>query len=210
MIIYIAALLAIFVPLLLALKTPRKPTEPSPQPRETGVKPPSLPPATPEPVTIPESEVVASEPKPIPPSPREVLYQVAFTSLGRRMGLDTNIPKEVNCANAITHVMTLAGVKGLPGKGIPGTSTLYDWLRKSVEFEKAAAPQFGDIIIYPTGMGNGEVRNGHVFIAGKHQLMSNNSATGRWDNHWENLAEADAFYTKKGGIPRFCFRWIGG
>lgn len=145
---------------------------------------------------------------------RERLYAVAYGSLGRRMGLDVKIPKEVNCANAITHVMSLAGVQGLPAKGIPGTTTLYDWLRKRPEFREVFEAKYGDILIYPTGMdapeipGRPSLKHGHVFIVGKYQLMSNNSQTGLWDYHWPSLQAADDHYRIKGGLPRFIFRFV--
>ena len=138
---------------------------------------------------------------------REKLYQVAYSCLGKHMGLTSGIDKSVNCANALSHVLILAGVNGLPQKGIPGTAELYGWLLRSKQFDKMAEPLPGDILIYPTGYGNGSVR-GHAFVVGKRNPMSNNSNTGLWDAHWDSVSEADEFYSKKGGIPRSVFRYI--
>lgn len=207
--------LALFTGLYAALRAPRPPSEPSiltpdqnpTTTHETGVKP-APPAATTTAPTVPESE------KPPSISNREKLYATAFASLGKRMGLGTSIPKSVNCANAITHVMKIAGVKGLPATGIPGTAALHAWLKKRAEFVEVKSPRFGDIIIYPTGSdaadvpGSAKIPNGHVFVAGKHQLMSNNSKTGKWDNHWESLAAADAYYKKQGGLARHIYRWV--
>jgi len=162
----------------------------------------------------PETLTDAEEPKVVvvpPDEPTEApkrLYDVAYASLGKKLGLDKSVPKDVNCANALSHVLILAGVKGLPVKGIAGTAALYEWLKKSKDFVEVQTPGTGDIICYPTGYGKPTISNGHIFIKGKYQLMSNNSKSGLWDNHWKSLAEADAYYTQKGGIPRFCFRLI--
>lgn len=169
-------------------------------------------------VEAPKQPVVATStpavPKPTEPvkppvqvkTKREKLYDLAVSCLGKRMGLDKSVPIELNCANALSHVLILAGVKGLPPKGIAGTANLYAWLKKSKEFELVSTPLLGDVLCYPTGFGNGKVSNGHVFIMGKKNPMSNNSATGKWDAHWDSLKEADDYYTKKGAIPRFTFR----
>jgi hypothetical protein len=177
-----------------------------------------------QPEPVPEAPKLPVEPPtpvevtPMPQPPKtnaQRLYDSAYASLGKRMGLDTRIPKDVNCANAATHVMILAGVKGLPAKGIPGTANLYEWLKKSKDFAEVRTPGVGDIVIYPTGYdapdipGKPSLSNGHVFIKGKWQLLSNNSFSGLWDNHWNSLEKADTYYTKQGGIPRYSFRWKG-
>lgn len=163
------------------------------------------------PVTVIELEPEIVPPKPKTPSER--LYDVAFESMGKRMGLDRTVPIELNCANALSHVLILAGVKGLPKKGIAGTANLYEWLKKSKDFKQIKVPEVGSIVIYPTGYDAPEIpgmpslSNGHVFIKGKFQMLSNNSKNGRWDNLWKSLDAADTYYTKLGGIARYCFRW---
>lgn len=169
---------------------------------------PLRPPETPK--TEPQAPVLP-EPKETPMTPtksnRERIYDTAYACLGKHMGLDKSVDKSVNCANALTHVMILSGIPGLPAKGIASTASLYGWLLRSTEFEKIANPEPGDIAIFPTGYGNGSVR-GHAFIVGKKNPMSNNSKNGLFEAHWDSLKEAEDFYTKKGGIPRHCFRWI--
>jgi hypothetical protein len=173
-----------------------------------------------------DPEILVKAPEPIvevkaPPdpvlSPRERLYQVAYDSLGKDMRADKSVPKELGCATSMSKVLQLAGVKELPTKGIPGTAKLYEWLSKSKQFTRITSGDVrpGMIICYPTGYDDPAVpglpvlANGHVFIKGKYQLLSNNSATGLWDNHWESMAKADAYYTKYGGIPRYVFDFVG-
>lgn len=182
-----------------------------PKPEEA---PEPVPEAPKQPVEPPKEVVVAPMPQPVKTNAQR-LYDTAYESLGKRMGLDKTVPKDVNCANAATHVMILAGVPGLPKKGIAGTANLYEWLSTSPAFSQRKTPGVGDIVIYPTGYDAPEIpgmptlSNGHVFIKGKYQLMSNNSSTGLWDNNWNSLEKADEYYTKKGGIPRYSFHWKG-
>ncbi|RJQ33855.1 hypothetical protein C4568_03580 [Candidatus Parcubacteria bacterium] len=160
----------------------------------------------------PEEEVVEpilfipEPPKPVEKTRREKFYDYAYQCLGQKKGLDRSIPKEVNCANALSHVLIGFGVSGLPIKGIASSATLDRWFAKSPGFEKVSEPQFGDIISSPTGSGNGKIR-GHVGVVGKHQIMSNNSRTGLWQSHW-TLKEWIDYYQKYGGLKTNYYRLL--
>lgn len=173
----------LFAPPLQTLPEAQKaPVEPVPAPRQETV-----------PLTVPES---ARE-----PSKGEVLYAVAKGCLGVDMAPTQDV---VGCAEALSFVLMKAGVKGLPKRGILGTAELDKWLAKHLQ--KVKEPMPGDIIMSATGSGNGKVR-GHTGVVGKTHVMSNNSATFKWDAHW-TLPEWLAYYEKKGGIPTRYYRWV--
>lgn len=181
-------------------------------PPEVPQKPETAP-ASPVPPVVVESTV--TKPKTSPMTNQERLYSVAYASLGKDMRADKSVPIELGCASSMSGVLKLAGVKTLPAKGIPGTAQLFSWLKLSPQFSQIKTPGVGDIVIYPTGYDDPQIpglpklQNGHVFVKGKFQLLSNNSATGKWDNHWDSLEKADAYYTRYGGIPRYSFQYVG-
>lgn len=129
----------------------------------------------------------------------EQLYDLSKSLLGTRLGRDKSIPWMVNCANACTDVLIRLGVKGLPTKGIAGTSALLSFLEDSPEFSEVQEYTPGAVIIAATGTGNGRIR-GHVGICGNHVIMSNNSESGFWDDHWD-WTRWNNYYTQYGGIP---------
>ena len=66
----------------------------------------------------------------------------------------------------------------------------------------------GDICAYATGTGNGKLSNGHIFVVGKNQWMSNNSEKDReWDTHW-TAERAKAYYEDYGGFKPQGFRIV--
>lgn len=155
----------------------------------------------PEPLEVPvEAPKLPSAPvlPPKVPTMTEQLYTLSKNLLGTRLGKDKSIPIGVNCANACTDVLIRFGVKGLPAKGIAGTSQLLSFLKSSTEFKEVDEYTTGAVIINATGTGNGKIR-GHVGICGNHVIMSNNSETGLWDDVW-NWTRWYNYYEKYGGI----------
>src|SRR3954462_12894985 len=72
------------------------------------------------------------------------------------------------------------------------------WPSPTIRNLPRSRPPSGDIVISPTGYGNGSMPNGHVGIIGDNgQIMSNNSATGLWDIHF-TLASWKARYVDQG------------
>lgn len=143
----------------------------------------------------------------------ETIYKMAAQSLGKHMTLNEAIPAEVGCAEAVSAVLALAGIYDGP-KGIAGTATLHQWLANSPLFSLVGSgiPQEGDIIISPTGAGNGSVE-GHTGICGIYSqmytndwgILSNDSATGLFLECW-SFARWNAIYGKSGGLPVYIFR----
>lgn len=108
------------------------------------------------------------------------IYETAKASLGKDMALTQ---KELGCAEALNAVFKLATGREVGG----GVSTyrMYQsllWDKDFIEIEGVQNCQKGDIIISPTGYGQGF---GHVgIISEDNKIMSNNSSTGLWDEHW--------------------------
>lgn len=166
-----------------------------------------------------KGETPVLEPPPIPDDPtlptvnpvtmktnREKLYDVAAESLGKRMILDKAVPDSLGCASSLSHVLKLAGVVGLPPKGIGSTAVLHKWLSENPQFTKVSSPLPGDVISSPTGTPGAKLSNGHMGIVVKYGICSNNSQDGRWSQHWK-LPEWIDYYTTKGRIPTTYFRY---
>lgn len=139
------------------------------------------------------------------------IYNEAALSLGKHMTLDDTVPAEVGCAEAVSAVLSLAGISD-GAKGISGTASLYEWLNLNPLFEKIDTPEEGAIVISPTGMGNGSIP-GHVGIVGIFGKMypgdwgicSNESASGLFKEQW-NWTKWNAYYGKVGGLPIYLFK----
>lgn len=138
------------------------------------------------------------------PTHQEQLYQHAKSLLGKNLTLDDSIPWMVGCAQAVSYVLATLPIPGIPKKGISGTALLLKYLRESKHFEQVDTYEPGNIIINPTGFGNGKIR-GHVGICGIYQIMSNNSETGLWDTQW-TIARWTDYYEKYGGITTLYFK----
>ncbi len=153
--------------------------------------------ALPEPVSETPPEI-------IPPSPpietnREKIYAVAKACFGKDIARTQD---ELGCAEAVSFVLEQAGVSNF--KGFLGTTDLYLWLY--VNFQVVTEPLPGDVIISPTGQGNGRIAHGHVGIVAKHGILSNNSMTGLFDEFF-TLEMWRQRYQQVGGFPIIFFRW---
>lgn len=141
------------------------------------------------------------------------IYQEAVLSLGKHMTLNEAVPAEVGCAEAVSAVLSLAGIyDGV--HGIAGTASLYEWLDTSPLFTKIDLPEEGAIIISPTGQGNGSIE-GHTGIIGVFGktfandwgICSNDSASGKFLETW-NYTRWDAYYGVAGDLPVYLFKAI--
>lgn len=135
------------------------------------------------------------------------LYSAAAASMGKHMTLDQTVPADVGCAEAVSAILRLAGVPGVPPGGIPGTAQLNGWLSGSDLFVSVASPLPGDVIISPTGYPGATLAHGHTGIVMNSGICSNNSATGLWDEHWTLPAWRD-YYGTKGKLPVYFYRYI--
>jgi hypothetical protein len=91
---------------------------------------------------------------------------------------------------------------------ITGTWVLNDTLSKDARFKQVvlfdALP--GDIIVSPTGYGNGTMPNGHTgVISDNNRIYSNDSATGKWLQNY-TVQSWTARYKLSGGYPCNVYR----
>lgn len=169
-------------------------------PKEVEITVEPMPEPTEEPV---EEEPVEEPEKPVEKTSREKLYDTAYACIGLDMAPTQN---ELGCAESLYYVMKKAGVPNLPKAAILSTAVMNEWLMRNMRVipEKDALP--GDIIMSPTGWPGSTLKNGHTGVLGKYSIMSNNSATWKWDYHW-TLPEWKAYYQGKGGIKTLFYRW---
>ena len=125
---------------------------------------------------------------------REQLYNTAYACLGTDASPRDMASDDLGCAESVNAVY-----KACFGHEIGGdVSTLRMYqaiLANPQEFQEVERPLHGDIIISPTAYVNASVGHGHVGVVGKWQIMSNNSANGKWE----------AYYTLDSWIRRYGF-----
>lgn len=134
------------------------------------------------------------------------LYLQALKHLGTDASPNDVAPDELGCADSVSQIL----LKTFPGiiKGSVSTRELNQQLNSSKHFVRVTKFLPGDIIMSPTGSGNGGLRNGHVGIVGEEEnIMSNSSATGKWENNY-NLKSWVARYRVMGGYPIFFYRIV--
>ena len=113
--------------------------------------------------------------------------------------------RDLGCVESLQAVFK--GATGLTLNDSPSTSKLYISLQKDKRFIPVTEPIQGDIIISPTGYGNGLVVNGHTgIISDSGKVMSNNSKTLKWSEHI-TLEYWKKRYGNVGGMPVKFFRY---
>ena len=141
--------------------------------------------ATITPMQTPVNAVV-TEPQ-VMVSKSQRLYDLAVSLLGKTLTLDTSVPANFGCAEAISYVLKEFGYP-MPVRGYASTDTLNTWLSQNcIEVD---TPLVGDIIISITQGNN----HGHTGIIGKETIMSNDSQTGLWEDYW-SMTGWQEFYT---------------
>ena len=113
------------------------------------------------------------------------LYEEAKKALGQDLSIVA--PDDVGCADALSTLIQRAR----PDLNFPrliSTRALYDYFERSTSFQPTDSPTYGDIILSVTGMGNGNIANGHTGIVGQYTaydgtvwVMSNDSFSGTWE-----------------------------
>lgn len=139
----------------------------------------------------------------IPTMNGQHIYQVALNYLGIDASPNDVAPDEYACAETVSDILAAAGFDiGV----IVSTYQLYEKLLSGGIFEPVSVPMAGDVIISPTGTGNGTLPNGHTGIMGENGLiMSNSSATGNFTQNY-TLESWNARYKDIGGFPVYFFR----
>ena len=132
---------------------------------------------------------------------RELLYEQARLWLGRDVSPLDLVNDDLGCAESVSCVIA----KVTPFPIITGTASLVEYLKKSTRFLPVYGNvQRGDIIISPTGSGNGRIR-GHVGIFGENEtIMSNDSLTGLWAQNF-TTEKWFARYSVSGELKTYFF-----
>lgn len=126
----------------------------------------------------------------------ELVYAFAKKCIGKDMA---PIHDEYGCAEAVNNVVQQ--VLKYPVGGDVSTYRMYEELKKSTKFKRVDIPTRGVVVLSPTGFGSGRIANGHVGIMSDYgKIMSNNSATALWDEHW-TLDKWKKHYGEEGGFP---------
>lgn len=146
---------------------------------------------------------------------RLILYAEALKCLGKDASPNDVVPDEVGCAESVSDIIIDAfGIHAGIAFSV-STYLLYQELSASKGFTRVDVPLEGDIIISPTGFGNGTLPNGHVGIVGQINntildsslIMSNTSATGLFTQNY-TIGTWKARYQQIGGYPVVFFRKI--
>lgn len=131
----------------------------------------------------------------------EKLYNTAKACLD--MDMDQTVPNMVACAASTNAVFKKAFGKAIGG--LASTAEMYKALKKDSRFELVEKYEPGCIVISPTGTSTKNSPNGHVGIAGKVNIMSNNSFTGKWEQNYD-LPKWLQYYGLGLGFPTYFFR----
>ena len=129
----------------------------------------------------------------------EDIYEKAVANLGNHLTLNPAVPAERGCAEAVSDLLKMAGVQGIPAKGYASTIDLCNWLSTNPIFQETHAPTFGGVVISPT---NGNTI-GHTGIILKHGIASNDSSTGRFQENYSLQGWYHTFTEIKGLPTRY-------
>ena len=134
---------------------------------------------------------------------RLILYETAKASLGRDASPLDRANDALGCAESVNAIHKKAF--GFEIGGSTSTALLFEALVDSPYFDRVSNPLPGDVIISPTGSGNGRVAHGHTGIVAKQGIMSNDSDTGTWELNY-TMDMWKRYYGQKGGFIVAFFR----
>ena len=109
------------------------------------------------------------------------VYAAAKRCLGQHLTLNSSVPEDVGCAEAVSKVLEEAGYI-LPPSGIPNVNGLIDWMLKEGFVEHTSA-SIGDVITAH----NPDLANpnyAHTGIVLEYGIASNDSSNGRFNENY--------------------------
>lgn len=119
--------------------------------------------------------------------------------------VSTTVNNSIACAETVSRILMELGILD---RVITGTYTFFEYLSTSGRFMKVQIPQAGDIIVSPTGLGNGKLPNGHIGIVEmNNRIISNDSSSGKIKSNY-TLTTWNSFYKSYGGYPVYFYRII--
>lgn len=134
----------------------------------------------------------------------QVLFETAESFIGKDASPLDKAADAYGCAETVNEIHQTAF--GKPIGGDVSTTRMYSALINSTRFYPVGSPMPGDIVISPTGYGNGKMKNGHVGIVGtRNRIMSNSSASGTWEYNY-TIDSWTERYGVTGGFPVALFR----
>jgi hypothetical protein len=134
----------------------------------------------------------------------KTLLQKSLQYIGTDASPIDRVDDVLGCAESVTEILQ----KIRPETPIiTGTWTLNEYFKKNKGYKRVYIPMPGNIIISPTGLGNGTMR-GHVGIVGRNNtIMSNVSATGKWASNYD-IESWNKRYKDKGGISTIYYSLV--
>ncbi|UPJ35843.1 hypothetical protein IVB45_02185 [Bradyrhizobium sp. 4] len=124
------------------------------------------------------------------PTTAELLYQAAFNAIGKDASPGDKAPDERACAESVSNIIR----KVMPGfPVILSTIALDKHLWMDARFKMVVTPVAGCVSVFPTKGGV----IGHCGIWGKRGwVMSNNSATGKWEANYTDFGWREAAHKR--------------
>ncbi|TXG77200.1 peptidoglycan-binding protein [Candidatus Dojkabacteria bacterium] len=144
------------------------------------------------------------------PTPKsEIFFNTAMSFVGKDVTPRDVINDEVACMETIDTIHYTAFGEYINGKQITvSTMKALPILLNSPKWKRVYKPEKGAILLYPTGYGNGNLSNGHIFVCdGRGGLYSNSSATGIFERNYSD-STAKHRYETIGGFPPYYFKLI--
>jgi hypothetical protein len=128
-----------------------------------------------------------------------IVYQTAKALLGLPLAQNPVL----GCVETANFIFKSA--TGTPICNSASTVDAYKELQDENRFMRVCDPLPGDVIVSPTGMGNGKMPHGHIGIVAKQGVMSNSSETGRLELNYTLKKWTELFYIY-GGFPIYYYR----
>jgi len=149
-------------------------------------------------------KMIKEEKKEKPKTNAEKLYETALSFIGTDASPNDEAPDELGCAETVNaiHKKCFGDYIG----GDVSTYRLFQSIKERKDFTLVDMPEAGDIIISPTGYGNGVVKNGHAgFVMKDGKIASNDSGSGLFKENY-TLATWNKRYAQLGGYPVYFYR----
>jgi len=143
-------------------------------------------------------------------SMNEKLYELAKSKIGIDVSPRDIAPDDLACAESVS---TLLNIVDPTIPVMTGTYVLWDFIKDDIRFERIYEPVAGCVVISPTGLGNGVLKNGHtgIYISDT-EICSNssypdkNGVIGLWTQNYTRESWRARYYYK-GGYPVYLFKF---
>jgi hypothetical protein len=128
------------------------------------------------------------------PLPKQV---ITLARLLKGQDLSYLVKNMVGCSESVTRILVTLGI--MPNI-ITGTYTFFDYLNASPRFLRVSVPQAGDIILSPSGTGNGTIQGHTGIMDSNNRILSNDSNSGKFSSNY-TIFTWNERYKMKGKLP---------